>query len=129
MAKNISINIQNLLRQRELGENVEHFRVKLFNKRLTVAKNLYKNDISQHFGCVNAIEFSKEGNFLTSGGDDRRVLLFRVDQVLVNPKEAKSTAMQKHHESNIFALAFDNSNTKIFSGGNDDATIVHQIET
>lgn len=35
--------------------------------------------------------------------------------------------MLKQHLSNIFCLSFDSKNTKIFSGGNDDMAIVHDI--
>lgn len=43
------------------------FQSKLFRDRLSIAKNLYKRDLVSHFGCVNAIEFSQTGQFLTSG--------------------------------------------------------------
>jgi hypothetical protein len=32
-------------------------------------------DLKAHFGCVNALGFSKCGDFLLSGGDDKRVLV------------------------------------------------------
>jgi WD repeat-containing protein 22 len=38
-------------------------------------------------------------------------------------------AMQKQHISNIFCLGMDSKNTKIFSGGNDDVVIVHDLQT
>lgn len=44
-----------------------NFQSKLFKDRLSIAKNLFKRDLVSHYGCVNAIEFSREGNFLTSG--------------------------------------------------------------
>lgn len=37
--------------------------------------------------------------------------------------------MLKQHLSNIFCLSFDSKTTRIFSGGNDDLAIVHDIET
>lgn len=39
------------------------------------------------------------------------------------------TAMEKQHQSNIFCLGFNSDNTKIFSGGNDDYVIVHDLKT
>lgn len=63
-----NININNFLIKRQNGLlDTETFRANLFTKRLSVAKNLYKNDIVCHYGCVNAIEFSKEGKYLISG--------------------------------------------------------------
>lgn len=38
-------------------------------------------------------------------------------------------AMEKQHQSNIFCLGFNSDNTKIFSGGNDDYVIVHDLKT
>ena len=50
-----------------------------------------------------------------AGGDDRRVLMWNVEEgISGNPK---LTAMNGQHNSNIFCLAFDPSNSKIFSGG------------
>lgn len=37
------------------------------NKLLDDSKDLYKKDLTAHFGCVNAIEFSGDGNLLFSG--------------------------------------------------------------
>ena len=37
--------------------------------------------------------------------------------------------MQAEHGSNVFALAMDKSIQKIFSAGNDDQVIVHDVET
>lgn len=42
-------------------------KTELFNKRLNAAKNLYRRDLVCHFGCVNAIEFSSNGELLVSG--------------------------------------------------------------
>lgn len=38
-------------------------------------------------------------------------------------------AMKNQHFSNIFCLSFNNDSTKIFSGGNDNAVIVHDANT
>lgn len=61
------------------------------------------------------------------GGDDRRVLLWNVEKAMVDREEPQ--VMLKQHLSNIFCLSFDSKNTRIFSGGNDDMAIVHDIET
>lgn len=52
---------------RQIGDNVNNFRRNLFKERLNIAKNLYRKDLVSHFGCVNAIEFSNEGELLISG--------------------------------------------------------------
>lgn len=52
---------------RQSGDNVINFRKNLFRERMNIAKNLYRKDLVSHFGCVNAIEFSNEGELLISG--------------------------------------------------------------
>lgn len=39
----------------------------LIRQRFASAKNLYRKDLFSHFGCVNAIEFSRNGEWLLSG--------------------------------------------------------------
>ncbi|ESN91551.1 hypothetical protein HELRODRAFT_131009, partial [Helobdella robusta] len=91
-------------------------------------KTLYRKNLKGHFGCVNAIEFSKNGGqFIASGGDDRRVLLWDVEKSLNNV--SRPVAMREQHHSNIFCLEFDNENKKIISGGNDQLVIAHDIES
>lgn len=61
------------------------------------------------------------------GGDDRRVLLWKLEEAMAGIGEP--LAMKNQHYSNIFCLSFNNDSTKIFSGGNDDAVIVHDANT
>ena len=49
------------------------------------------------------------------GGDDRRVLLWNVCKAVHDI--GKPVCMKGEHNSNIFCLAFNNCNDKIFSGG------------
>ncbi|XP_057716100.1 DDB1- and CUL4-associated factor 5 isoform X2 [Corythoichthys intestinalis] len=96
-------------------------------RRLAGCTSLYKKDLLGHFGCVNAIEFSNNGGeWLVSGGDDRRVLLWHMEEALHS--RAKPLKLKGEHLSNIFCLAFDSSNKKVFSGGNDEQVILHDVE-
>ncbi|XP_072164835.1 DDB1- and CUL4-associated factor 5-like [Diadema setosum] len=98
----------------------------LMSRRIDSARKtpLYRMNLLGHYGCVNAIEFSnKGGQYLASGGDDRRVLLWNINKALDSRYEPNS--MKGEHHSNIFCMAFDNENGKIFSGGNDDQVLVH----
>lgn len=52
--------------QRQYKNNV-FIKNNLFNERLAKARNLYRKDLLAHYGCVNAIEFSKDGEYLISG--------------------------------------------------------------
>ncbi|XP_045579693.1 DDB1- and CUL4-associated factor 5 isoform X2 [Salmo salar] len=96
--------------------------------RLAGCTSLYQKDMLGHFGCVNAIEFSNNGGeYLVSGGDDRRVLLWDMERVL-HARSAKPLILKGEHLSNIFCLAFDSTNKRVFSGGNDEQVILHDIE-
>lgn len=86
-------------------------------------------DLKAHFGCVNALSFSKNGQFLASGGDDKRVLLWPVAQTLHNHENLATRAMEGMHNSNIFSLDFDCSSEVIISGANDQSVIVHDMAT
>ncbi|XP_046750660.1 DDB1- and CUL4-associated factor 5 [Diprion similis] len=104
-----------------------NFTKRLVNARLGCSENLFRKDLQSHYGCVNAIEFSKEGELLVSGGDDRRVLLWQVEQAIQGV--GKPAVMKAQHASNIFCLGYDSTKAKIFSAGNDDQVIVHDLKT
>ncbi|XP_067012561.1 DDB1- and CUL4-associated factor 5 [Anabrus simplex] len=112
--------------RREYSNNVL-IRKLLLRERLNSASNLYRKDLLAHYGCVNAIEFSNKGELLVSGGDDRRVLIWNVEQAVHGV--CKPAAMRAQHTSNIFCLGFDSINSKVFSAGNDDQVIVHDTLT
>lgn len=96
-------------------------------RRLDGCSSLYKKDMLGHFGCVNAIEFSNNGGqWLVSGGDDRRVLLWHMEKAMHS--RAKPIKLKGEHLSNIFCLAFDSTNKRVFSGGNDEQVILHDVE-
>ncbi|XP_026743311.1 DDB1- and CUL4-associated factor 5-like [Trichoplusia ni] len=114
------------LNRREYGL-LPDIKSQFFNKRLNAAKNLYRRDLVCHFGCVNAIEFSSNGEYLVSGGDDRRVMLWHFGQAILD--RGKPEPMKAAHQSNIFCLGITNDNQKIYSGGNDDIVIVHDLES
>ncbi|CAG5866769.1 unnamed protein product [Menidia menidia] len=96
-------------------------------RRLSGCTSLYKKDMLGHFGCVNAIEFSNNGgDWLVSGGDDRRVLLWHMEKAIHS--QSKPVKLKGEHLSNIFCLAFDSTNKRVFSGGNDEQVILHDVE-
>lgn len=112
--------------RRELGL-LKDFKNFYFDKRLKTAKSLYRRDFVCHYGCVNAIEFSSNGEFLVSGGDDRRVMVWNFGEAIVN--RGKPENMIGLHQSNIFCLGITSDNERIYSGGNDDTVIVHDLES
>ncbi|XP_077996129.1 uncharacterized protein LOC144449464 [Glandiceps talaboti] len=97
-------------------------------ERFRRCKGLYRKDLTGHYGCVNAIEFSNNGGeLLVSGGDDRRVLVWNIEKTLSDFGDP--AIMKGEHDSNIFCLAFSSTNSKIFSSGNDEKVIVHDTQS
>jgi len=61
------------------------------------------------------IVFLDNGASFTAGGDDRRVLLWHMDKAIHG--QSMPVKLKGEHLSNIFCLAFDSTNKKVFSGG------------
>lgn len=51
---------------RQVNDKFDHCK-RLVAARFLNSQNLFRKDLYAHFGCVNAIEFSKQGNMLISG--------------------------------------------------------------
>ena len=85
-----------------------------------------KKSLIAHLGCVNALAFGPSGSgTLISGGDDRRVLVWKSPQFEDNDK-VRPESLPGEHDSNIFCVDFNGRReTKIFSGGNDERVLVH----
>ncbi|XP_053994567.1 DDB1- and CUL4-associated factor 5 [Hylaeus volcanicus] len=126
MARPSVCNPLSYLITRQIDNKVDHCK-RLVNARFETSENLFRKDLLSHYGCVNAIEFSNQGDLLVSGGDDKRVLLWRVEQAIQGV--GRPSVMKAQHISNIFCLGYDSSKTKIFSAGNDDQVIVHDLRT
>ncbi|KAJ3109888.1 hypothetical protein HDU96_007089 [Phlyctochytrium bullatum] len=85
----------------------------------------YVRELKSHFGCVNAIAFSNDGEFLASGGDDTRVLLWRSMQL---EDDMEPIGGYLGHESNIFCISFGRDSSCMYSCGNDGLLIKHNTE-
>ncbi|KAJ8683820.1 hypothetical protein QAD02_019612 [Eretmocerus hayati] len=112
--------------RRQIDEKKNYCK-KLIDARFANAQNLFRKNLYSHYGCVNAIEFSNQGDLLISGGDDKRVLLWNVEKAI--QEHGEPIVMKAQHSSNIFCLGYNNSKTRIFSAGNDDQVIVHDLQT
>lgn len=60
-------NLDVALSQRENILVAGHLPSAIFRERLSAAQNLYQRNLTGHYGCVNALEFSSGGQFLASG--------------------------------------------------------------
>ncbi|NWJ05599.1 DCAF5 factor, partial [Crypturellus undulatus] len=61
------------------------------------------------------------GSFFFVGGDDRRVLLWHMEEAIHS--RVKPVQLKGEHHSNIFCLAFNSGNTKVFSGAEEEGMI------
>ena len=98
--------------------------------RMSATADLHRKDLFAHWGCVNAVEFSSDGSTMASGGDDKRVLLWNMTAALQEAKLTKKPSVMKgQHDSNIFCLGLDEAKTRVYSGGNDEQVIAHDVTT
>eukprot|EP00794_Sanderia_malayensis_P020108 gene20108-22079_t len=114
------------IRERSVYGRGATFQRKFCKERFSKCKSLYRKDLDGHYGCVNALDFCKDGTWLVSGGDDRRVLLWDFSKAKQQNK-CKPILMKTEHQSNIFCTVFDNHTDHILSSGNDERVIRHNI--
>ncbi|KAL7408798.1 WD40-repeat-containing domain protein [Mrakia frigida] len=89
----------------------------------------YSTQLKEHTGCVNAIALSNgEGRWLATGGDDLEVLLWDLHSDLSPPSPAEAAPSGRYvgHQANIFGLAFNSTDSHLFSSGLDG--LVHRFD-
>ncbi|CAL1534613.1 unnamed protein product [Lymnaea stagnalis] len=115
-----------LMKRERDGTSLSSLKQSLFGHRLAQSQSLFKIDLRGHYGCVNAIEYSTDGEFIASGGDDRRLLLWNVGQTIFDNKGP--SVIDTQHISNINSCCFDAEDKKVATGGrNDGQVIVHDF--
>jgi WD repeat-containing protein 22 len=55
-------------------------------------------------------------------------LLWSISEAFNNQQKNKPITMEAEHGSNVFCLAISQDNQRIFSGGNDLQTIIHDTK-
>ncbi|TPX72345.1 hypothetical protein SpCBS45565_g00415 [Spizellomyces sp. 'palustris'] len=92
----------------------------------------YSRTLKAHCGCVNAIAFSNSGSLMATGGDDKKVLLWPVDEFR---STIQPIGKYHGHVSNIFSVSFDSTDRKFFSlkngatrCGNDGLLLHYDVE-
>ncbi|KAE8353044.1 hypothetical protein BDV28DRAFT_115782 [Aspergillus coremiiformis] len=64
------------------------------------------NELGGHTGCVNALCWSRSGQFLASGSDDHYVNLYSYQPESSSEPFALNTTLQTGHRANIFSVKF-----------------------
>lgn len=87
------------------------------NNILSSVSEMHSMDVAGHHGCVNSIDYSKCGEeFMVTGGDDKRVLVWTVAD-LITGNGMEPVTMTTTHMSNIFTVGFSCDNALIYTGG------------
>ncbi|XP_065649560.1 WD and tetratricopeptide repeats protein 1 isoform X2 [Hydra vulgaris] len=79
--------------------------LKMFERDIQVSRSFVKtidleNELEEHTGCVNCLEWSSCGDYLLSGSDDTRIILWDVR------KRKSSVKINTTHQGNIFSVKF-----------------------
>ena len=125
------IGTQNFQYEKEIkryGDRSGNLSRRYLSEKFSSSKWLYSKNLVGHTGCVNALAFSKNGGeFLVSGGDDRRVLVWTLCQSMT--RNTTPRCMKQQHQSNIFCVSFDHDNRHLISAGNDEVILYHDFES
>ena len=83
-----------------------------------------ETQLEGHRGCVNCLQWSRDGNLLASGSDDCKVMLWQPFS-----KAKSATEIGTDHEGNIFSVKFMpyTSNNLIASGAADKKIKIHDV--
>ncbi|KAG5671802.1 hypothetical protein PVAND_001977 [Polypedilum vanderplanki] len=100
---------------------------KVFEKRFYGSLNAVQRlelmaRLNEHLGCVNSLGFSNNGQYLLSGSDDQRIILWNwYNQKALSVKNTK-------HKKNIFQTKFyDDSDMRAVSSSADGTISIHQF--
>ena len=80
---------------------------------------------------IYVLDFSPDGSFLVSGGEDKSVRLWNTREVVGGNANSRPIQMERQHgDFGVTYVAVSPNNRSIFSGGARDQTVlIHDIET
>ena len=91
------------------------------------ASQLFRcRDLTGHSRFIGTIEFSDDGELLISGGGDKTVRLWSLNQ---GRDGGISTVMETKHQDQVRCLALSPDNNRIFSGACDRNVFIHDTQT
>ena len=96
-------------------------------RRQIEASQLFRfQELIGHTGSLGSMEFSDDGTLLISGGGDKTVRLWSINQ---GRDEWNSTEVETKHDGFVRCLAFSLDNQRIFSGGLNKKILIHDTQT
>lgn len=117
-------NMTNCQLQKELmGKHTRH---NLFINTSLKSRSFYSLDVLAHHDCVQALEFSDDGQYFVSASLDMCLFLWKMDDTMTNKCKPKPTALRADCNTNTFCLAFGPKNDHVFCGS-DEKIIIHDI--
>ena len=84
--------------------------------------SVYYTNVRFHSSSVNAIDFSEDGNFFISGGEDCVVKLWKINDLFFE-KKSVAAVMDEAHVRNVFCLSISPDNSRIYSSGLDESNV------
>ena len=96
-------------------------------RRQVESSQLFRcRELTGHTGDIFSMKFSDDGSLLVSGGLDKTVRLWSLNQ---SQNEWNLTVMETKHETNVSCLSFSPDNRCIFSGSADKKVLIHDTNT
>ena len=89
----------------------------------------YCRDLVGQSSHVGAMDFSQDGRFLVSGGGDKIVRLWSLNNLNPLNRTSLPNEMNTKHESVVISLTMSPDSRRIFSGGIDKKIIIHDVAT
>lgn len=113
------------LRSKEINDSL----IPIYQPKLSSMKSLIDRlgldyELSGHSGCVNCLEWNKDGSILASGSDDLHILLW-------NPfLKRKIASIDTGHQGNIFSVKFmpQTKDGLVASAAGDGRVKIHWVE-
>ena len=82
--------------------------------------------LTGHTRSIYSMEFSEDGTLLVSGGVDKTVRLWSLNQYR---NEWNSAEIETKHKGSVYCLAISPDNQRIFSGGSDKKVLIHDTNS
>ena len=107
-------------RSNQLSEN-------LFANTCQYSKSLHCKDLDEvGFGYLSALEFSNNGEFFISAGDEQ-LLHWPMDKTLRNNKLSKPIQLDFSDEDDFLCLAISSDNRRVLSGSDSGIVFIYDL--